>query len=141
MALQQETAAEMADYIQTLTSLLVLLARKLQHERHTVQSQHHAVFCTYFSAVVKSIFKKLKCLELELLHSIYRGEFGSRLELEGQQLENIKLQTIKQISALDQKLAVYHGAGREFESLLALYSRISRDIKNLEADIERMTVS
>ncbi|KAJ3070036.1 hypothetical protein HDU98_006925 [Podochytrium sp. JEL0797] len=136
--IQAQLATETEAYIQTLLSLLALLAEMLEDVRHTHHAQHHAVFVDYFSAVVKNIYRKLKCLELDLLHQLYESEFGKTLRDEMSRLIDIQNETNHQIALLDQKLAVYQGAGPEFDDILKLYLRISKDVSNLEMDLVKM---
>ncbi|KAI9346295.1 hypothetical protein BDR26DRAFT_856207, partial [Obelidium mucronatum] len=137
-ALKEAIAVEMDDYLKTLVSLLDALSSRLEITRHSTLYRHHQVFFDYFATVVQNIYRKLKCLELELLHHVCSGSFGQMLAAERESLESVKLETTKQIAGLDQKLSTYRGAGQDFENLLALYSRITRDIKNLEYDIAQL---
>ncbi|ORY33577.1 hypothetical protein BCR33DRAFT_723154 [Rhizoclosmatium globosum] len=135
---REACANEVDAYLKTLCELLNALTTQLEHVRHKQHSQFHSVFVSYFAAVVSNIHKKLKCLELDVLHTVYHGCFGHSLANESQQLRSIQIETNKQIASLDRKLAAYNGAGAEFDDLLQLYLRITKDIKNLENDMAKM---
>ncbi|KAJ3204030.1 hypothetical protein HDU82_006130 [Entophlyctis luteolus] len=121
---------------------LCALSETLVAFRHSHLARHHEAFAGYFCAAIKNIYRKLNCLELEMDAVLFGPETAHAREMEDErrQLNEIRLDTTKQLEVLDKQLAAYQGAGPEFERVLGMYFRIGKDIHTVENDIIKMTV-
>ncbi|KAJ3131074.1 hypothetical protein HK100_006872 [Physocladia obscura] len=142
-ALERKIADAIEDYFMTTLQTISSLVAALQTFRHTHHAQHHKIFACYFSAIVTNIYKKLKCMEIQLEHAVFgnSSSYGSSMRAEKSQLDAIKRETDVQISRLDAKLHAYTGAGAEFDRLLSIYLKISKDVHVIENDVEKMSAS
>ncbi|KAJ2709187.1 hypothetical protein H4R19_004379 [Coemansia spiralis] len=93
----------------------------------------------YFGGLVDSLSLKLQIVAAEMYTTLYAPEVLAAASRLTGILSAREAALAKERSALDERLAIYRGAGSEFQEIALAYTAVLKDSDQIRRDIARVT--
>lgn len=101
--------------------------------------ENTSVLVQYMRSKCETIRLKLKCLELEILHTTYNKDAIKAIRSVRQSLLDKTRQQQSKLAALNNTIAQYSAVGPEFTQLVATYAQLLKQIQDKKWALQELT--